>query len=154
VHLARWGRATKEGSSEKSGFNPCGFYRCPTVDREFFWPFRGLNSADETPHPPKTRFPRTRFAPSDPPATQVNQHWSLQLPPLVFADVILSDLHGQPHHPHGHSMTSLMDPGHRSRCVAYNSIIPHTCYPHGVVFLSAQVPSFTRLLLHNIQHCP
>ena len=30
----------------------------------------------------------------------------------------ISDLHGQPHQPHGHSMTSLMDPGHRSRCVA------------------------------------
>ncbi|KAI0266808.1 hypothetical protein BC834DRAFT_873618 [Gloeopeniophorella convolvens] len=37
----------------------------------------------------------------------------LDLPPLALRRHG-SDFHGQPHHPHGHSMTSLMDPGHRS----------------------------------------
>lgn len=43
----------------------------------------------------------------------------LDLPPLTLRRH--SDLHGQPHHPHGHSMTSLMDPGHRSSLLPVSS---------------------------------
>ncbi|KAI0305765.1 hypothetical protein B0F90DRAFT_1700929 [Multifurca ochricompacta] len=43
----------------------------------------------------------------------------LDLPPLTQRRH--SDLHGQPHHPHGHSMASLMDPGHRSSLLPISS---------------------------------